>query len=188
MSPIAHAELAWLMLAQPLADRRNRALVTWAGVAPDVDGLTLLAYPFDHGRTYSNYHHLLFHSLPAALLTAGLCAALATRGARLATGGLAWIAFHLHLVCDLLGSGHEWPIAYLYPFGTGWIDPFSFGWELNALPNVVIALAATGAVLTLGVMWGRTTFEVLWPRGDAALCATLQRWAGRAPSTAPTRR
>jgi inner membrane protein len=41
VSPIVHAELSWLV-AQGLPDRRDRILVTVAGVAPDLDGLTIL--------------------------------------------------------------------------------------------------------------------------------------------------
>ena len=41
MNPIVHAELSWLM-AQRLEERRDRLLVVRAGLAPDLDGLSIL--------------------------------------------------------------------------------------------------------------------------------------------------
>jgi inner membrane protein len=56
VSPLVHAELSWL-LAQGLRTRRDRILVTCAGLAPDLDGLPLLAGV----EAYARYHHVLFH-------------------------------------------------------------------------------------------------------------------------------
>ena len=41
MNPIVHAELSWLAGVR-LTERRDRLLVTLAGVVPDLDGLSLL--------------------------------------------------------------------------------------------------------------------------------------------------
>src|SRR5688572_3911545 len=103
MNPIVHAELSWLA-AQGLRERRDRILVVCAGLAPDLDGLTLLAGEEWYGR----YHHVLFHGYVGALITTAVCAALARQRAWVA--GLSLAAFHLHLLCDLAGSGPGWPI------------------------------------------------------------------------------
>jgi hypothetical protein len=102
--------------------RRDRALVTLAGVAPDVDGLGAIAdmltrnsqYPLDW---FARYHHSL-HNLGFALLVALAASALANQRGKAAA--LAFLSCHLHLLEDLIGSrgpdGYQWPIPYLMPF------------------------------------------------------------------------
>jgi len=61
---------------------------------------------------------------------------------RLLVGALSFVAFHLHLLCDLAGSGPGWPIWYLYPLSlneTMW----SGQWNLASWQNSLIGLAAT---------------------------------------------
>jgi inner membrane protein len=171
MNPIAHAELSWL-LAQPLQERRHRALV---------DGLTLLSFPWDRGQAYGELHHLLTHGA----LAAGGVTALAwtlSRTERLRTAVLACAAFHLHLLCDLLGSGREWPIFYWHPFGEHATAPFAFGWELASWQNMVIAELATAAILVLGVVRGRTIVETLSRRADGEVVKALRDFATRVRS------
>ena len=74
MNPIVHAELSWLM-AQGLPERRDRLLVTLAGLAPDLDGLSLLGGEDLYGR----YHHLLTHGWVASLAVAAGCMGFARR-------------------------------------------------------------------------------------------------------------
>lgn len=178
MNPIAHAELAWLACAQPLSVRRDRAIVTLCGVAPDLDGLALVLYPFDGGDAYARWHHLLTHSALAGALAGGAAFALATRGRRGRTALLAVAAFHLHLVCDLLGSGAGWPIFYWYPFKESLVAPFSFGWELGGWQNIAIGIAATLACLAMARAAGRTPLEVISPRGERTLVPIVRRWLG----------
>jgi len=49
-----------------LQELRDRRLVAWAGVAADLDGLSILASPDVYGR----WHHVLTHGLFAGLLIA----------------------------------------------------------------------------------------------------------------------
>ena len=65
MHLIVHAELGWL-LAQGLRQRRDRILVTAAGVVADLDGLSLLGGVESYGR----YHHVLTHGFVAAAASA----------------------------------------------------------------------------------------------------------------------
>lgn len=181
MSPIVHAELSWL-LAQALPNRRERVLVTLAGLAPDLDGLSLLA-GLD---AYEAYHHVLSHGFPAALAITLLCLSFA-RARRALTGLLALSAFHLHLLCDLAGSGPGWPILYFWPASR--IEWFWSGqWDLASWQNGVIGLAATLSVLATALVSRRTLVELLSPRWDALVTATLRaRFLGErlAPVTAP---
>ncbi|AGC42329.1 hypothetical protein MYSTI_00980 [Myxococcus stipitatus DSM 14675] len=167
MSPIVHAELSWLM-SQVLRERRDRILITCAGLAPDLDGLTLLAGE----ASYVRYHHVLFHGYVGALITAAVCMAMAKERARVAL--LALGAFHLHLLCDLMGSGPGWPIHYYWP--TSMREWFWAGqWDLASWQNAVIALVVTLACLACALRWRRTFVEVLSARWDVEVTKTLRR-------------
>ena len=174
MNPIVHAELSWL-LAQGLRSRRDRVLVTCAGLAPDVDGLTLLAGEDWYGR----YHHVLFHGYVGALLTTVVCTALAGQRGRVAL--LALVAFHLHLLCDLAGSGPGWPIFYFWP--TSDVEWFWSGqWDLASWQNTLIGLGATLVCLGCALRYRRTAVELLSERWDAEVTRTLrQRFLGEMP-------
>jgi inner membrane protein len=166
MNPIVHAELSWL-LAQGLRERRDRVLVTLAGLAPDLDGLSLLGGV----DLYGKYHHVLFHGYVGALVVVGVCTALARQ--RLAVGLLAALAFHLHLACDLVGSGPGWPIHYFWP--TSLHEWFWSGqWNLASWQNSVIGMAATFACLACALRWRRTPVELVSVRWDAEVTRALR--------------
>lgn len=172
MNPIVHAELSWLG-AQKLIDRRDRILVTLGGVLPDLDGLTLLG-----GQDlYGKWHHVLTHGVFSAVaISAGLALMAKRKGA---VFFLALAAFHLHLVCDLLGSGPGWPIYYLWPLSTEQLM-WSGQWDLASWQNSVIGLGATLAVLACALPFGRTAVELFSLKVDAKVVATLRRRFGRA--------
>src|SRR5205814_5169912 len=104
---------------------RDRALVAWIGLAPDLDGLgivvdfatRLLGLP--ETDYYQRFHRVYGHGLAAAIVLSAAAALLAD--AKLRAGIAAFASVHLHFLCDLLGSrgsGPEdfWPISYLAPF------------------------------------------------------------------------
>lgn len=167
MNPLVHAELSWL-LTQRLRERRDRVLVTLAGLAPDVDGLTLLAGE----AMYARYHHVLTHGYLAALVTTAICTAFARQ--RLWVALLSLAAFHLHLLCDLAGSGPGWGIHYYFPHSmTEWF--WKGQWNLASWQNSLIGLAATLACLACALRWRRTVVELLSPRWDFEVTRTLRR-------------
>jgi hypothetical protein len=61
VSPFNHAMLSWLA-AQGLPERRDRRLVVLAGVAPDLDGLSVLGGLANYGR----WHHVVTHNVLAS--------------------------------------------------------------------------------------------------------------------------
>ncbi|NTX06198.1 metal-dependent hydrolase [Myxococcus sp. CA040A] len=178
MNPLVHAEFSWLA-AQGLRERRDRILVTCAGLAPDLDGLTLLGGE----ELYVRYHHVLFHGYVGALLTAAVCMGLARQ--RLRVGLLALGTFHLHLLCDLAGSGPGWPIYYYWP--TSFREWFWQGqWNLSSWQNAVIGLITTLACFACALRWRRTFVELLSPRWDAEVTKTLRRrFLGEREAPAP---
>ena len=162
MNPITHGLVGWVVATLPReTSRRDRALVTLAGLVPDFDGfgapVEILTRDTDTPLLWwTDYHHLLGHNLLAGTITAALAVAAANR--RLRTAALAFLSFHLHLLGDIVGArgpdGYDWPIPYFAPFNREFELAWSGQWALNAWPNFVI----TGILLAL-------TFRIAWKRG-----------------------
>lgn len=173
MNPLVHAELGWLA-AQPLRARRDRVLVTLAGVAPDLDGLSLLAGQ----EAYATWHHVVSHGLVSAVVLSGALALGAAERRR--TFLLCLAAFHLHLLCDLAGSGDfalggsGWPLLYFWPLSR---VEWAWGgqWDLVSWQNTLIGLLATLACLGTALPLGRTALELFHAKADAAVVETLRR-------------
>ncbi|HEY3446845.1 MAG TPA: metal-dependent hydrolase [Myxococcales bacterium] len=172
MNLIVHTELSWLV-AQVLPKRRDRIVVTIAGLAPDLDALTLLG----GSRIYGTYHHVISHGYVAALLTVLVAAAAARDRAKVAM--LALATFHLHLLCDLAGSGPGWPLLYFWPTSRHeWF--WSGQWNLASWQNGIVALVASLACLGMAFPFRRTVVELFSLKGDAALVKAL--WTRFRPS------
>ena len=162
-----HAEIAWLT-SLGLRSRRDRILVTVAGVAPDLDGLALLGGE----QAYGTYHHLLTHGFVAALATTAICAGLADQ--RRHTALLALLAFHLHLLCDLAGSGPGWPLYYFWPVNRDeWM--WSGQWDLASWQNSVIGMTATFLCLAAALKFRRTFVEVFSLKWDGEVTRALRQ-------------
>ena len=78
MSPITHFLVGWAALERALPARRDKALMTLAGLASDVDGVGIVVdfatrtLGMTATNYYQSYHRLLCHGLPAVLAIA-LC-------------------------------------------------------------------------------------------------------------------
>jgi inner membrane protein len=195
MSPVTHGLLSWLIAHAPgtaeRIDRRGRAAIALAGLAPDVDGF---GYPFqlltrnsaEPLDWFARFHHHLTHNLLAAFVIAALACAWAKGSWRVAV--LAFAAANLHLVCDLVGArgpdGNQWPIPYWQPFaGGGWT--WSGQWRLDSWQNLVITLAALVLTVAIARRRGRTPVEIVSLGADQRVVAALRRWFG-GPAAAPT--
>jgi len=183
--PVTHLLASWTVANAVPLSRRDRAIVTVAGVIPDLDGLGLVVeqttWSWDKPLYwYSEYHHTLAHNLGFALVVTAVVAILGAR--RAVTSAMVFAAIHLHLLGDLVGSrgpdGYQWPIPYLEPFSDRWQLTWQGQWVLNAWPNV--ALTVLLLALTLYWTWkrGRSPVELISRRADAALVLTLRRRFG----------
>ncbi|MCC6563003.1 MAG: metal-dependent hydrolase, partial [Xanthomonadales bacterium] len=124
MNPITHFLVGWVGFERIVPSMRDKGLIAIAGVLPDLDGVGIVVDfstrmlglpPTDY---YQHYHRLLGHGLPAAIMIAALVAGFGRN--RRAVFGLAFLAVHLHLLCDILGSRGStpldlWPIYYFAP-------------------------------------------------------------------------
>ena len=194
MNPITHLLASWSMAEVSGLEERDRAVVAWVGLAPDLDGLGAVAdsaarlLGYADPALYGRFHHVLLHGLFGALLLPALGLAFARR--RLATFLWSVAAVHLHLACDLVGSrGPEaddiWPIHYLGPFTDAVTFSWSGQWPLNAWPNIVFTLGLLAFVFVRAATTGHSPVSLLSPRAHAAFVATVQsRWKqirGRPP-------
>ena len=167
-----HLAISWL-IGHRLPELRDRRLVTWSGVLPDLDALSLLG----GAGAYSEYHHVLTHGVVAAVVGTAIWTACARQ--RWKVLGLSFLAFHIHLVCDLLGSGRDWPIVYFYPF-TRHEFYTPYGWPLASPQNAVVWLAAVALTIWIGITRGRTFAEAFLPaRADAAVVKALRDISAR---------
>ena len=181
MSPVTHFLSGWVLANCARLGRKDRALVTLACVAPDIDGLGIIPELLTRNSAhpllwFTLYHHSL-HNLAFALVVAAAALTLATR--KWATGLLALLSFHLHLFEDVLGSrgpdGYQWPIAYLQPFSASLQLAWRGEWALNAWPNVALTIALLLVTLWLAWWRGFSPLEMISTKADAALVATLRQ-------------
>jgi inner membrane protein len=179
MSPVTHALVGWMVANY--ADRpRDRALIMLAGVVPDLDGLGIIPEVLTANSShplpwFTEYHHILGHNIAFAALTAMVCFVM-TRSWK--TTALATFAFHLHLLCDVLGArgpdGFSWPIAYLLPFSDRWQWEWSGQWALNAWPNMVLTMVLLLVTFYLSVRRGFSPLEWFAPAANRAFVRTLR--------------
>ncbi len=155
--------------------------MTLSAVAPDIDGLGLVADFLTHGTEGPLYwwfhlHHTMGHNLGFALVVTGAVYCLAVR--RPVTACLALVSFHTHLLGDILGSrgpgSHEWAIPYLAPFSDKLQIFWQGQWELNAWPNIAITLILLTVTFCLAWRRGFAPVELISRRADCAFVKTLR--------------
>jgi hypothetical protein len=185
MNPASHFLISWAVANTAEISRRDRILVTLAGVVPDFDGVGIIAELLTENTStpliwYSRYHHVLGHNLLLSLILVMAVFLLSVR--RWISAILALLAFHLHLLGDLVGSrgpdGYQWPIPYLYPFSAKWTLAWPGQWELNAWPNILITALVLGITLYLAWMRGRSPLEMVSLKADAAFVTGLRKRFG----------
>lgn len=186
MSPITHLLASWIIAAKTTNNQRDCRLVSLAGVLPDLDGLGMavdLAKNALHGTDnyyyYQEYHHWWTHGVFGAVLVSCALACFARQRGRVLL--LCLLVFHLHLLCDLLGSrgperGDLWPVYYLGPFSRHWVIYWKWQWRLDGWQNRVISV-----VLFLWALWmasGRedSVVGVFNRRLDRVVTGILRKW------------
>jgi len=185
MNPASHLLLSWTVASAADITRRDRALVTLSGIIPDIDGVGIIAELLTENTTmpliwYSKYHHVLGHNLVLSLILTAAVFLLSTN--RWITAVLAFLAFQLHLLGDLVGSrgpdGYQWPIPYFFPFSTDWTLNWDGQWELNAWPNILVSLLLLGITLYLAWKRGHSPLEMISLKADTAFVAQLRKRFG----------
>ena len=180
MSPVTHFLFGWVLANTTELNRRERTLVTLAGVAPDVDGLGVIPEVLTRNSShpllwFSQYHHVMHNALFSVVVAA---AAFALAARRWKTALLALVSFHLHLLCDVLGArgpdGYAWPIPYLLPFSNSVQWTWHGQWPLNGWQNMVITVALLLTTLFLAWKRGYSPLEMFSLKADRRFVETLR--------------
>ena len=187
MHVVTHLLAGWAVAEHTAKSPRDRALIAWASVAPDLDGTGLIVDAVGGwlGGTmqwYDRFHHLLLHGLPGALLCTAIFAGFARQ--RLTAAVWIFLSYHLHLLGDLLGSrgGTEraiWPIHYLAPFSESMTFAWSDQWPLTSWQNTTLTVALMVYALALAVRRGYSPVGLFSARADAVFVETLRRRLAR---------
>jgi hypothetical protein len=185
MNPLTHFLIGWAVTLPTDLSRRDRALVVAAAVVPDLDGLGVLV-DVVKGRsaesleTWSTFHHAAAHNLAFALAVTLICLVASKRHSLTAT--MAFIAIHLHLLCDVIGSrgpdGHQWPVPYMAPFDGSFQLVVPWQWALDAWPNILITLILLGLTIYWAWAKGLSPVSLVSPKADQSFVSTLRKRFG----------
>lgn len=182
MSPITHLLISWSAASCFKISKKDRILATIAGVIPDIDGIGLGYDLFINGddRTmayWSTYHHTLCHNIGFGLLLTIAAFAIASR--RWLTSWIVMLCFHLHLLCDILGSrgpdGYQWPIPYLEPFSDVWQFSWAGQWQLDAWQNIAITSVAIIFIIYQTSKCGLSPLEIFSSKANRLFSDTIQK-------------
>ena len=185
MSPETHLLASWIIAAKTTDNERDCRLVTLAGILPDADGLGLivdLASKLVGGKQtqlYAQYHHYLLHGALGGILIAVVAAGFARHRLRVAL--LALLVFHLHLLCDFVGSRGPapedlWPIFYLGPFDKDPMWVWKGQWRLDGWFNRYLTVVLFLWALWLPVRLGYSVVGVFSRRADVIFVGVLRKW------------
>jgi len=185
MNPETHLLASWVIAAKTTNNQRDCRLVTLAGILPDADGVgivpDLLGLLFGCKQTfyYAEYHHYVLHGIFGAILITCLLTCFARQKLRVALLSLG--VFHLHLLCDLVGSRGPslqdlWPIHYLGPFSRDPIWLWKGQWPLDAWPNRLLTLVLFAWALWLPLQLGYSVVGVFNRRWDKVFVEVLHKW------------
>ena len=172
MNPITHFLISWDSAALAGAAKRDRLLITLAGVLPDLDALGIVAdvsFPSKYAwYYYHQYHHQLTHNISAAVV--GALAALLLAKRKLFTALMCLGVFHLHLLCDLVGARGPravdiWTVPYLVPFSSVELS-WSGQWPLDGWQNLVITVIMIALVFIIAREKGFSPLEIFSVRAD----------------------
>lgn len=180
-----HLLVSWYFAeAADVASPRDRRVVAWAGLAPDVDVLAylgaLLYYRFDKELAFENVwkevHHRYTHNLAFVVVTGAFAYWLASAGGsrdRARVAMLAMVACALHNFLDVVGAGPTWPIYPLWPLpGPGWSATWS--WTIGDWQNIAIFGLLTVGMFVYAKARGRSPMECFGDRADAWFCGVVR--------------
>jgi inner membrane protein len=185
VNPETHLLASWLVGAKGTDNPRDCRLVALAGILPDVDGLGILVDAgsrlLGHKQTflYEQYHHYLLHGALGAVLITLFLGYFARQKWRVML--LAALVFHLHLLCDFIGSRGPapedlWAIFYFGPFSKDPMWVWKGQWRLDALPNRLLSVGLLAWALWLPTTLGFSFVGVFSRRVDRIFVDVLRKW------------
>ena len=172
----SHLLVSWFYAeASDIDSPRDRRIVAWAGLAPDIDVLAYVAalvyYRLDQDAAFENVwrvvHHRYTHGLAFVLLTGVVAWMLASdRGSRWRVAMFAMLAGALHNFLDIVAGGPTWPVYPLWPLSElPWSA--SWSWTIGEWPNIVILAVCLAGAFAYARIAGRSPVECFGNRADA---------------------
>jgi inner membrane protein len=185
MHVVTHLLVGWTLAEHTVKVRRDKALVAWASVVPDADGIGL---PVDwvcralgyETAFYEQFHRVALHGLPGAVFITFLFVLLARE--RLRAAPWIFISYHLHLLGDVLGSRGSgpmdiWPIHYLSPLSDALTVAWTGQWPLTSWQNTTVTIVLMAYAVALAIRRGYSPVGLFSARADASFVETLRaRW------------
>lgn len=185
MHLLTHFLTGWAVSLPMDLETRDRGLIAFASISPDLDGIVVIG-DLVQGRSldscyfYATYHHVLCHNLLFAVVAALVLGSLARR--KLPAGSACLLAIHIHYLADLVGSagpdGSIWEIHYLYPFTDGGMLSVTWQWALNAWPNIALTVGLITVALYKAWKHGISPIGIFSVSGDQAFVAALRQRFG----------
>lgn len=185
MHVVTHLLAGWAVAEHTVKTPRDRALVAWASVVPDLDGVGLIidwiggAFGQSWGY-YEQFHRLALHGLPGAILCTALFAWLSNE--KRVTALWVFVSYHLHLLGDVLGSRGSgpadfWPLHYLMPVSDALTIHWRGQWPLTSWQNTTITVLLMVYAMALAIRRGRSPVRLFSVKGDESFVAVLRaRW------------
>lgn len=183
MSPVSHFLISWVAANTiPGLERRERALIAVAGIAPDIDGFGAPVQILTRGTEnelnwFADYHHVLCHNGLFCIVLA-LLAIYFARNRKKLVGLFVLLTSHAHLLCDIAGSkgpdGSHWPIPYFTPFNSEIAYSWNAQWELNSWQNYSITGVVLITTIWLAIRRGYSPVELISTKADKVVVETFQ--------------
>lgn len=183
MNPVTHLLAGWIIADEFKLKGRDRALVAWSCVVPDLDGIGYVidfasnAFGRPETTYYEFYHHDWGHGLPAALLLIIIVIFLAEEKRK--TTMLAFLTFHLHLLMDLIGSRGSnpidiWPVYYLSPLSEKLTIFWSDQWPLTSWQNTTLTIILMLYCCYIAIKRNYSPVSLFSKRADVVFVEVLQ--------------
>ncbi|MDF1661752.1 MAG: metal-dependent hydrolase [Planctomycetota bacterium] len=186
MSPVSHFLISWVVAnTVPDLDRRERAFIAVAGIAPDIDGFGAPFEILTKGTAnelnwFGDYHHVLCHNGLFCIILA-LLAVYFARNRKKLVAFFVLLTSHAHLLCDLVGSqgpdGSHWPIPYFSPFNSELGLTWAGQWELNSWQNYSITAIVLVTTIWLAIRRGYSPVEIISQKADKVVVEAFQNRA-----------
>ena len=165
MNTGAHLQFGWAIAHTGGFTRVERAAITLAAAAPDLDGLAIVAGP--GSEFFYRYHHVLAHNILTGIVYAAVIVAFVSR--RASVLALCLLSFLSHILVDYLSA--PWPMAPFWPASAMMVNLGSRlpGWLVQYVFQVAGMAAITACTVWLYLRYGRTPLEIISPRLDRLL-------------------
>lgn len=176
MTGLSHGVISWFLGQGGGGSLRDRRIIAWMGVMPDIDAL---AYPVgmipsldpdDGYQLFFETHHHYTHGLGMVVLAMLVGAVFGV--SRLRAAVLAGVAVIVHVLCDVVGSGPEFPVYPFWPLSSAsWTVEWSV--PVQEWPNLLAGFLLLLAALVYTRFTGRTILEMISLRMDRELARHL---------------